>query len=126
MLFHRSDTNSTNPPVVSGPEISNQVSVSGTKGLTSNPAGTGSTNGVSVVVVGDIDGASQSIIWTVATSTGSVIERGFRSGLDLKNLKEEIVENKLLRTAVRLGLAPAVGTFDGVDWLRLDQGFRVQ
>ena len=93
--------------MVSGPEISNQVSVSGTKGLTSNPAGTGSTNGVSVVVVGDIDGASQSIIWTVATSTGSVIERGFRSGLDLK--KEEIVENRLLRAEVTLGSATGSG-----------------
>lgn len=90
MLFHRSDTNSTNPSVVSGSEISNQVSVSGTEGLNSNLAGTGSSDGVSVVVVGDIDGASQPIILTVATSTGSVMERGFRSGLDLK--KEEILD----------------------------------
>ena len=77
LLFHRSDRNSTNPSVVSGSEISNQVSISGTEGLNSNPAGTGSSDGV--IVVGGTDGASESIIWTVATSTGSVMERGFRS-----------------------------------------------
>ena len=57
--------------------------------------------------MGAIDGASQFVIWKVATSTEPVMERGFRSGLDLK--KEEIVENRLLRAEVTLGSATGSG-----------------
>ena len=82
MLFHWSDLNSENPSGFCGFEISDQVSVL---------VGTGSSDDVSVV--GARDGGSQPVIWTVATSTGSVMEAGLRSGLALR--KEESLDIRL-------------------------------
>lgn len=59
-------------------EVSNKVSVLDTGGSHSNSVDKGSCDGVSVA--GGIDGASESIVWTVAASSGLVVGGEFWSG----------------------------------------------
>ena len=53
-------------------------------------------------------------IWMVPTTIGSVREKGFRSGLDLK--KEEIPETRPLRRPKGWALQQVVGLFNAKDF----------
>lgn len=81
--------------------LSNQSSFSGSEGFNSNPAGTGSRDGVRGVI--GIDGTSQSIIGVLSSPSGG----GRREDLALKN--EEMVDRKRLKTPLAPGSASGSG-----------------
>jgi len=87
--------------LLSGSEISNQSSFSGSEGFNSNPVGNGSFDGVRGVI--GIDGTSQSIIGVLSSPSGG----GRREDLALR--KEVMVDKKRLRVPLASGFASGSG-----------------